>query len=51
MKNKTIPLPCTEEQYKTVKMFCLMNNLKYHDLTLKLIKLIKEETKKENKIE
>lgn len=47
MKKKTIPLPCTEEQYKTVKRFCLEKGIKYVDLTDLLILSISKEN--ENK--
>lgn len=43
MKKKTIPLPCDEQQYKTIKMYCLVHGLKYADLTKKLLNIIKEE--------
>ena len=43
MKNKTVPLPCTQEQYKEIKMYCLLKGLKYSDLTEKLLKIINEE--------
>lgn len=44
-RKKSVPLPCTEEQYKVVKMYCLVNNYKYADLTDLLINIIKGETK------
>ena len=51
MKQKTVPLPCNDEQFKEIKMYCLMNGLKYSDLTILLINIIKEmERKKENDI-
>ena len=43
MKKKTIPLPVTEKQYKEIKMFCLINNLKYSDLSELLLKIIREQ--------
>lgn len=43
MKKKTVPLPCTEEEYKLIKMYCLVNEIKYVDLTKKLIELIKRD--------
>lgn len=45
MKNKTVPLPCTEQQYKEIKMYCLLKGKKYSDLTEKLIKMLNEELK------
>ncbi|MGL5718728.1 MAG: hypothetical protein ACRCXT_21040 [Paraclostridium sp.] len=42
MKKKSVPLPCTDEQYKTIKMFCLVNGLKYADLTRLLVKIVKD---------
>lgn len=40
MKNKKIPLPVTEQEYKIIKMFCLVRGLKYSDLTKLFIKFI-----------
>lgn len=48
MVKKTIPLPCSEEQYKIIKMFCLINNFKYADLTKILLQLIDEKEKGNN---
>lgn len=45
MKNKTVPLPCSEQQYKDIKMYCLLKGKKYSDLTEKLTKMLKEELK------
>lgn len=42
MKKKTVPLPCTEEQYKIIKMYCLINNIKYADLTKLLIEILEK---------
>lgn len=42
MSEKRIPLPCTIEEYKTIKTYCIINNLKYEDLFKLLIKVIKE---------
>ena len=49
MKQKTVPLPCTEDQFKIIKMYCLMNGLKYSDLTTVLVNLIKVMEKEGNK--
>lgn len=46
MSKKSVPLPCSEEQYKIIKMFCLINGYKYADLTKILINIIKENNDK-----
>ena len=42
-KDKKLQLPINDIDFKTVKLFCLVNNLKYSDLTKILIDTIKEQ--------
>ena len=39
-KRKMVQLPCTDNQYKIIKMYCLINGLKYADITKILIDII-----------
>lgn len=43
MKKKSVPLPCDDEEYKLIKMYCLVHGLKYADLTKLLINVISEQ--------